>query len=102
MTKNIKTLKEELREIKHYYSQMDELEKVGKVIGTPQMMIVVELYNKKILKAPIRLYSLYVSLYLKNKPQNVVADEWGVSLSQIALLSKKLNEFLIEEFNEKD
>ena len=100
--KTIKTLKEELREIKHYYSQMDELEKVGKVIGTPQMMIVVELYNKKILNAPIRLYSLYVSLYLKNKPQNVVADEWGVSLSQIALLSKKLNEFLIEEFNKED
>ena len=99
--KSIKTLKEELREIKHYYSQIDELEKVGKVIGAPQMMIVVEMYNKKILNAPIRLYSLYVSLYLKNKPQNVVADEWGVSLSQIALLSKKLNEFLIEEFNKE-
>ena len=99
--KSIEQVKEDLRDIKHYYSKIEEIEKVSEEIGSPLALAMVESYNKKILNAPIRLYDLYVSLYLRNNSQLVVAEDWGVSISQIALLSKQLNEFFVEEFKKE-
>ena len=100
--KSIEQVKEDLRDIKHYYSKIEEIEKVSEEIGSPLALAMVESYNKKILKAPIRLYSLYTSLYLKNASLMSVSIDWGVSKSQVALLSSKLNEFFVEEFSKED
>ena len=100
--KSIEQVKEDLRDIKHSYSKIEEIEKVSEEIGSPLALAMVESYNKKILKAPIRLYSLYTSLYLKNASLMSVSIDWGVSKSQVALLSSKLNEFFVEEFSKED
>ena len=99
--KTLDRVREDLRDIRHYYSKIEDFEKISKVIGSPLALAMVESYNKKVLNAPIRLYDLYVSLYLRNNSQLVVAEDWGVSISQIALLSKQLNEFFVEEFKKE-
>ena len=99
--KTLEHVREDLRSIKHYYAKIDDFKKVSNVLGLPLALEMVEAYNRKILKAPLRLYGLYVALYLQNNNQAVVAEDWGVSLSQIALLSRQLNEFFVEEFKKE-
>ena len=99
--KTIEKVREDLRDIRHYYSKIEEFEKISKVIGSPLSLTMVESYNKKILNAPIRLYDLYVSLYLRNNSLMVVAEDWGVSMSQVSHMSKRLNDFFVEEFKKE-
>ena len=69
--KTLERVREDLRDIRHYYSKIEDFEKISKVIGSPLALAMVESYNKKILNAPIRLYDLYVSLYLRrSRPQD--------------------------------
>ena len=99
--KTIEKVREDLRDIRHYYSKIEEFEKISKVIGSPLSLTMVESYNKKILNAPIRLYDLYVSLYLRNNSLMVVAEDWGYSVGYVKVLNKQLYDFFVEEFQKE-
>ena len=99
--KTIEKVREDLRDIRHYYSKIEEFEKISKVIGSPLSLTMVESYNKKILNAPIRLYDLYVSLYLRNNSLMVVAEDWGYSVGYVKVLNKQLYDFFVEEFKKE-
>ena len=52
------------------------------------------MYNKAMQKAPIKLYDVYISLYINNNTQETLAFDWGVSSEYIKMLNKSLCEFL--------
>ena len=54
-------------------------------------------YNKAMQKASIKLYDVYISLYINNNTQETLAYDWGVSSEYIKMLNKSLYEFLQEQ-----
>lgn len=100
--KTIKKVKNELNEIKYYYSKIKEFEMVSEVIGEPEVCKLVEKYNKVIRRGSIKMYDLYVSLYVKSHTQLVVAEDWGYAIDYIRQLNKKLCDFFVKEFNKED
>ena len=99
--KTIKEIRADLREIKYYYSKNNEFEKVSKLIGKSTVSTKIEIYNSLITKAPVRLYDLYVSIYVYNNTQIVVAEDWCLSLGYVKSLNRQLYEFLLNEFNKE-
>lgn len=97
----IKNVKEELSEIRHFYSKKEEFERFSRVVGKPEVCGLVEKYNAVIRRAPIRLYDLYVSLYVKDNTQSAVAVDWKVGTDYVRQLNRKLCDFFIKEFNKE-
>ena len=54
----------------------------------------VERYNTAMQNAPARLYILYVSLYIDNNTQAVLAEEWQLTTDYMKELNNKLIYFL--------
>ena len=100
--KTVEQIREELRDIRHYYSNKKDFEKVESVLGRPSALEMVERYNLIIKDAPIRLFNLYVCLYMDNNSQENVSRDWGFSIGYIKQLNKKLYDFFIEEFSKED
>ena len=57
------------------------------------------LYNKIIVNAPVRYFRLYLALYHHGKTQKQLAEEWGVTVSYIKKLNKKLCVYLTNQIN---
>lgn len=51
-------------------------------------------YNEAMKRAPIKLYDVYISLYINNNTQETLAFDWGVSSEYVKMLNKSLCEFL--------
>lgn len=94
-------VRENLRDIRHYYSKIKDFEKVEFILGKPSALEMVEKYNQHIKNAPIKLFNLYVCLYLQDNSQETVSIDWGCSIGYIKQLNKKLYEFFIKEFEKE-
>ena len=99
--KTINIVREELSDIRHYYANIKDFERVSKEIGNPNALEMVETYNRVVKKAPIKLFNLYVCLYIDNNSQETVSIDWGYSVGYIKKLNKKLYDFFVEEFNKE-
>ncbi len=93
----IKQIKEDLKDIRFYYSKQQDIEMANKLIGRCEMQDKVERYNNAVCKAPAKLYSLYVALYINNNTQLVVALDWDYSPDYIRHLNDKLCVFLLKQ-----
>ena len=69
---SLKQIRQDLREIRYYYSKQNEAMK----------------------RAPIKLYDVYISLYINNNTQEALAFDWDVCCEYIRKLNKSLCEFL--------
>ena len=63
--------------------------------------IIADRYNLIIKNASVRLYALYVALYVNNNSQSVVAEDWDCSVEYIKQLCKKLQTFILKELNKE-
>ena len=59
-------VRDDLKEIRYYCSKQRDFENAAKTIGSSTVVEKVKAYNEAIQTAPIRLYDLYVSLYVNN------------------------------------
>ena len=100
--KTIKQIRTDLREIKYYYSKDKDFERASELIGKPTILTKVDLYNRLITKAPMRLYDLYISLYVYNNTLLVISEDWCLSLGYVKALNRKLYEFLLNELNKEE
>ena len=100
--KTIDKVREELNDIRHYYANIKDFERVSTEIGRPSALEMVERYNRHIKNAPIKLFNLYVCLYMDNNSQETVSIDWNCSVGHIKVLNKKLYEFFVEEFNKQN
>lgn len=100
--KTIIQIRNELKDIRHYYVNKKDIERVTTLIGRPESLNMVESYNRYIKQAPIKIFNLYISLYVNNNSQETVAMDWGCSTGYIKTLNKKLYEFFVEKFKKEE
>ena len=92
-------IKEDLRELKYYYSRKSNMEKLFFETGKTDIPVLAEKYNCVIRTAPARLYDLYGCLYIQNKTQEAVAMELCYTPEYIRRLKKELIDFLRKKIN---
>ena len=87
-------IRKDLRHIRYYYSKQKEFETAARAVGMHEIAETAELYNAAVRKAPVRLYDVYVSLYIYNNTQLVLSFDWDCSVDYIKRLNRQLCEFL--------
>lgn len=97
----IEEIRNDLKDIRYYYAMTDNLKSVTKIIPPVAVEQKVQKYSRAMQNAPIKLYILYVSLYVINNSQITIADDWGYTSDYIKKLNNKLCEFLKDEFDKE-
>ncbi len=94
-------IREELKEIRFYYSRKNMFDTASKELGTASIASKIIKYNDAIRFAPARLYEIYYSLYINNNTFETLADKLGFSYDYIQKLNRKLVLFFKDKFIEK-
>lgn len=88
----------ELSELKYYYARKKELDAYEAILGKSRVAVLAEKYQAAICQAPIRLYDLYIELYINNHTWESLADKWSYSTQYIAKQATELNRYLTDYF----
>ena len=91
----LQQIREDLREIRYYYAKQKEFEQAARCGVGNKIVDKIVLYNKAIASAPMKLYDLYIALYVQNNSLVAVADDWDYSDAHMKWLSRQLNQFLL-------
>ena len=92
-------VRKDLRDIRYYYSRKAQLDDAAKALGSLPVRRTVEKYNCAVREAPLRLYDLYASLYIRGQTQEAVALELCYSPQYIRKLVNELNAFFQKNIN---
>lgn len=92
-------VRNDLRDIRYYYSRKKQLDDAACSLGALPIMRKVEKYNCVIREAPLKLYDLYVSLYLKGQTQEAVSIELGYTPQYIRKLIVELISYFSKNVN---
>lgn len=95
--KSLSEIREDLKEIRYYYSRKKYIEEGFKVVGTNNIKEKAEHYNSAVRNAPARLYDLYINLYINGYTQEALAEELNYTAEYIRVLNKRLLLFLQEQ-----
>ena len=99
----INSIREDLKDIRYYYSRKDVFEKLGKnIVGDNAILGKIEMYNKAIRTASPKLCDIYISLYIDNQTQESLAEHLGYAVEYISRLNSKLVRFLLKEFQKEE
>lgn len=91
-------IKDDLKQIKYYYSRKAEFESSAKRIIASSVTELVDKYNQAIHPAPALLYDIYICLYTENCSQACVAEDLNFSPEYISRLNNRLISYLENEF----
>ncbi len=94
----IQEVRGDLRTIRYYYSKQKEFEKAAETVGTNKIAETVERYNQAVTNAPLKLYEVYVGLYVHNNTQEAFAFDSDCCTEYIRRLNKELCVFLLNYF----
>ena len=97
----IAEIREDLSNIKYYYSRKKALDEAFRNIGYNSVIKTVELYNELIKDANPKLCDLYVSLYINNHTQESLADAMCYTRETVNLMNKKLLLYFQSKLNEE-
>lgn len=96
-------IRNDLKQIRYYYyTNKEDLERCMKETGNVVFLKLVEKYNSAITTADIRLYNLYVSLYMDSHTQDSLAKKWGYTTEHVQRMHKKLLLFFQQYFTGKN
>lgn len=91
--KTINDIREDLKNIRYYYSRKEHLNESAKIVGACKIDDLVNEYNSVICQAPPKLYDLYVCIYVENNTQESTAERFGYAREHITRLNKQLLDF---------
>lgn len=94
-------IRKDLRDIKFYYSYRKDLLEAVKIIYENELVYKIDLYNKIMAKAPIKLYHLYYGLFILGYTQKAFSDKMCYSVEYISMLNSMLIAYLQVELNKK-
>jgi len=97
-----KQIREDLKNIRYYYSRQKVFDNVLYTIGENSIKNIAERYNEAIQDAPPKLFDLYISLYTQNHTQFSLSEAWGFSFEYISRLHNKLIKFIQAKFENED
>ena len=95
-------IRQELKDIRYYYSRKNVIDKCFEDVGKSNIINVVNKYHNAICSAPIKLYDLYVSLYVNNNTQEVLADDMSYTPEYIQKQHVKLIKFFQTNLPEEE
>lgn len=87
-------IKEELEELKYYYQQKEKLDEYRTELTCSVIEELPERYARVMCCAPIKLYHVYVGLYMKGWSQGALAREMGYTRYYVQILNGRLIEYL--------
>ena len=90
----LEQVKSDLKEIQYYYAKQKELDGASRTVGMSRVAEKAERYNAAVRNAPVKLYDVYVSLYVNNNTQLTLSFDWDCSLEFVKRLNRKLRLFL--------
>ena len=95
----LKEIREDLQEIRYYFTHKAAFDGAVKIIGTNAVVEKVERYNEIFRNAPARMYDLYLGLYVNGYTQEAYAAEAGYCPQHIQELNKQLVLYLQKVMN---
>ena len=99
---NANQIREDLRDIKYYYTHKNVFEEAKAELGESKIMKTVRKYNDIIVSAPAKFYDLYLSLYMCGHTQESLSLKLCYTREYIRLLNKEFIDYLIKKLNEKE
>lgn len=90
----LEQIREDLKDIRYYYSKQELFDHATVRVVRNTILEKVERYNNAMQDAPLKLYDLYISLYVRNNTQLALSFDWDYSSDYIKQLNRKLCEFL--------
>ena len=93
----LKQIRDDLKDIRYYYSRKEVLEQGFRVVGTNDIVSKTKRYNTAMQSAPTRLYDIYVGLYARNLTQEALSIEMCYTPEYIQILNKRLLLYLQKE-----
>lgn len=88
------TIRKELKEVRYYYANREMFDQAAKDVGENEIIKTVNRYNAAVQKAPVKLYALYIGLYVGNRTQEALAQDMNFSPDYIYRQHRKLLRFL--------
>lgn len=88
--KTLDKIREDLKEIRYYYSRQHYFDEAAKKVGTSTVLDKVHRYNMAICSAPPLLYDLYTGLYVRNLTQESLSAEMYYTPEYIRMQNKNL------------
>lgn len=92
--KTFNAIRDDLRNIRYYYSHKDEMSQTAKIVGECNILKTVEAYNGIACQAPPKLYDLYYFMYVENNTQEAAAEKYGYAREHVTRLNKQLLRFI--------
>lgn len=86
-------IRRELQDIRYYYSHKAMFDRASDCVAKSTAVGLAEKYNAAIGSVPPRLYDLYISLYIWNNTQALLAEKWGYSEGHVRNLNRQLYAF---------
>lgn len=99
---NANQIREDLKDIKYYYTHKAVFEEASQQLGESEVMKKVKIYNEIILTAPPKYYDLYFSLYMSGHTQESLSEKLCYTREYIRLLNKEFVDYLLKKLNEKE
>lgn len=96
----LKQIRADLREIRFYYINKEKIDEAFQTTGRNEIMNLVEKYHKAMQTAPIKLYHLYVGLYIQGYTQEAYSITVNYTPEYIQWLHKQLLQFLQSNIEE--
>lgn len=94
----LKEIRDDLKDVRYYYQKKETFDKAFENIALNDIFDKVNKYNDAVRSAPVRLYELYLELYVNCKSQFELSGEQGFTPDYIYQLNKKLCVFLQKHF----
>ncbi len=96
----LQQIRADLREIRFYYINKETMDEAFQTTGQNEIMSLVEKYHKIMQTAPLKLYYLYVGLYIKGNTQEAYSMIVNYSPEYVQMLHKQLLQFIQSNLEE--
>ncbi|NCB55855.1 MAG: hypothetical protein EOM49_13140 [Epsilonproteobacteria bacterium] len=98
----IKQIREDLKDVRFYYSKKDKFDKAFENVAVNDILDKVDKYNDAVKTAHIRLYDVYIGLYVDNNTQAALAEGTGFTTDYVRQLNRELCEFFQRIFAKEE
>lgn len=87
-------IRDDLNEIQLYYRWKEVFDKAPREIRAERVYEILEKYHSVMRRAPVKMYLLYLGLYVQDRTQSALADEWGYTKDYIKMSNQGLIEYI--------
>ena len=94
---SLKTIREDLKEIRYYYTRKEIFDEAFKEVGVNTVQEKAKRYNEAMRSASPQMYDIYFNLYVKSYTQEALADILSYTPEYIRIWNKRLLLFLQEK-----